>query len=148
MLQPIHIATRGRLAGEYAIATRGLLVCPDIVPHFPVDGVLGTRGLVGAVRELELGATLRSLELEGQMAARPDLVAVLRSLDILGEVSEVDELEELEAREFLVGLVRELGLHGEIRSLDTLGEVSDQGIEGILRALELLGDTSDEPPHC
>jgi hypothetical protein len=150
VLSPLHIATRGRLDGQYGIATRGLVVCPDIVPRFPVDALLRPEFVVGEVRELELDAVLRSMELHGDVVPEPDLVAALRSLDLIGELAgnELPAGSDVALEGLLVGLVRELGLHGAIRSLDLLAGVSERDIEGILGILELIGDVKDEPPHC
>lgn len=71
MLLPIHIATRGRLDGEYGIATRGYIICPDIVPRFPSRGEVRPLDLFGDVRELDFEGILRALELLGEVDDSP-----------------------------------------------------------------------------
>ena len=45
--RPLHIATRGRLGGQYGIATRGYLVLPDIVPRVPASAEMAPADLWG-----------------------------------------------------------------------------------------------------
>lgn len=149
MLFPIHIATRGRCDGEYGIATRGYVICPDIVPRFPSDADVRPEFVIGEVRELGLRAELhRSVELTGLVAEKADFEATIAEvMELFGDV----DSPELQARVralSLSGAIDPRRLAAAIRDHDVLAEVRELGLEGILRLLDLLGATSDEPPHC
>lgn len=88
MLQAIHIATRGRLDGEYGIATRGFIICPDIVVRFPsIAEITLDEALMVTIKELGLEATLRGLDL---VASGKELStgATLRPLGLFGNIKD------------------------------------------------------------
>jgi len=94
LIQPLHIATRGRLDGEYGIATRGYIVLPDIVPAFPSGGYVEDGWVIGIIDDLDLEAVVEEhavfslqaavyedAELDALVAADSDLVAVVEDED-------------------------------------------------------------------
>jgi hypothetical protein len=154
VLFPLHIATRGRLDGEYGIATRGYVICPDIVPRFPQDAVVGTDGFFARVTEQDLSALLRDFpkltfeatavgdglyvcQLDGE---KSELEAAVTALDLEGSVRSVGEMvaavdgEQLDADTFSD---RDIG---DVSEEDDTATVVDLG--------DLVGGVEDEPPHC
>lgn len=146
MLFPLHIATRGRLDGEYGIATRGYVICPDIVPRFPGLAEVRPRVPVGAL-ELE---GLRAEMLSDRAAA----ILVEAKLDIdlelpraSAEVASVALGAELEMIVALAVVDEELvaaDLEADIR----VGDMADDDLRGILAGEALVGDSTDGPPRC
>lgn len=89
-IYPQHIATRGRLDGEYGIATRGYIICPDLVSRFPVFGEVGQAQLFGLVDEHVLEAQLHGAGLTAELRIR--LVFELATVvDAGGETAVVEE---------------------------------------------------------
>ena len=69
--EPVHLFTMGWFGGEYGISTRGLLVCPDIVPRFPA---------IALVTSMDPGA----------LVLGADLPAPIQMRDPHGEITEPD----------------------------------------------------------
>jgi len=63
---PEHLATLGMFDGPIGMATLGFIVGPDIVPHFPTDGLVEAEKLLGFVDEEELYALVEGI---GEVAA-------------------------------------------------------------------------------
>lgn len=154
MLFPMHIATRGRLDGEYGIATRGLIICPDIVPRFPSAAETVEEGWFAVVNEADLTALLRdwpkltfeATALEGGLllctvdGERHELQAAVEALDLRATV------RELEAT---IGDAQEPGLQGTVTSDRDIGDVTEEDERAtVAEADVLVGDAEDEPPHC
>ena len=72
LLRPIHIATRGKLDGEYGIATRGYIILPDIVFRIPSVAMVGEASFV----PVALVSSVSSLEFEAKISTVPDFVLV------------------------------------------------------------------------
>lgn len=89
---PQHIVTRGRFDGQYGIATRGILICPDIVPRFPAKALVADLDLIGRMSELDPGATV------GNFEPATFIALVDGRLQLVAEVGEDEEL---------IGLVNE-----------------------------------------
>ena len=96
-IYPHHIATRGRFDGEYGIATRGYIVCPDLVSRFPVFGEVHQSRLFATVDEFVLEALLRDAGLYSELWDLGDMDAILGLSRVL-TASVSDEGDELSAR--------------------------------------------------
>lgn len=150
---PAHIATRGRLGGQYAIATRGYLVRPDIVPRFPADADLFVEeGDLGAVEPMRLRGELfdhdplfadldfdtnqRGFLSEDQVRT---LLATIESLDPGATVW----LEDVRFGEAVVlDDEAELVLEGDI------GSATEDDEGATLDLDDPVGETEDDPPSC
>ena len=158
LIQPLHIATRGRLDGEYGIATRGFIVLPDIVPRFPnraeVD-VVGWLPLPGAIEELEYTArveeherfTLVALAVDGpQMEARVEELAEPIAV-LFADFDPVAVVEEIQGQ--VLGDVGEPGYTSELGTDQAVGVLDDGDSTGAVEESGLVGVTDeDEPPGC
>jgi hypothetical protein len=159
-LSPLHIATRGRLDGEYGIATRGYIICPDIVARWPSIAELEVSDeesfwavvedadfLHAAMSEHPGRTLLAGLEdvfglqvvLDGD---RLELVAQMGDLDLEAVVEELDS--------DVLGSVMEQELSGELDSDGVVGEVDAEGVSAtVIEENEVVGIVGeDEPPHC
>lgn len=108
LIQPWHIATRGRFDGEYGIATRGLVVLPPIVSKLPVAGQALPDQLLGRIADNDLEAVLRNLGWVGELEMeRFGLAAAWSAATTLtAETIGIDLLEAVvSAQDPLVGLV-------------------------------------------
>ena len=145
----MHIATRGRLDGEYGIATRGYLICPDIVPRYP------DRGLVSPLERLAELKRLRGWSAE--VAEHPGWHAFQRELEWSGSVGQpvvmsASMLEsDLAARAEAMSVGVELeddAMRGRVEADRRTGVMSTGDAEGMLEGGGLLGDVQDDVPHC
>ena len=160
---PLHIATRGRLDGEYGIATRGYIICPDIVPRFPFDA---------EIADLDINQLLGISDpdrLEAFVEDHPDLTLFAKingpsrryALVAKVEDAEAFTLEalvedapfELEAEVSVVeadqlGTVEEVDLGAAVVSGDDIGLVTEEDDKASVDQADLVATVDDEPPRC
>ena len=136
-IHPFHIATRGRFDGEYGIATRGYVVCPDLVSRFPAFGEVDAARLFANVTQEELEAWLADAGLTAELQAIGDQDAILGLSRVL-TASVSDEGFGLTARVDMAldGLVATVTCPDEssaaLAADGMLGDVSQGGGEAIV----------------
>lgn len=157
MLFPVHIATRGRLDGEYGIATRGLLICPDIVPRYPSDSAVSDDDLVASISDADLLRVMVSEHpssvFEGFMVSEHDFSAQLdlHGMDFEAVTVDLDmgaRIEVIEG-EAMVGVSEQSDPSGAVSEDQHVASVSEEDVQGgIDEEDELVAPVEDEPPHC
>ncbi len=153
-LFPLHIATRGLLDGEYGKATRGYIICPDIVPRFPQDADVDSDGSWAVVAQLDLEAILADyprLTFEAALGDALDLVVTVdgERYDASALVTDVGLMAEVLAMEDVVGEAVEPGFTGEISADRDIGDVTEEDEAAVVAEIDgLVGDADDGPPHC
>lgn len=148
MLSPIHIATRGRLDGEYGIATRGYLILPEIVPRFPDLADVDSIDSIGDLSEMRL---------EVEVKPRSDWFAIVRDLgqdaflrDLGMEASVVSD-DDLDGDLEAAGLVSDVVSDDREAELDEaalVGVVGEDEREGMIDEQDVIADIEDSAPHC
>ena len=148
MLSAIHIATRGRLDGEYGLATRGYIICPDIVPRFPDFGEVRPDEHVGLlVPDLLEGEVVDN---QGWFATTSDegLTASLAPAGLVAIVVAVDELDgDLEEPELVLELVLD-DMLGSLEDERLTGVMGADGFEGMIDEDGVSAVVEDDVPHC
>lgn len=142
----MHIATRGRLDGEYGIATRGYVICPDIVARFPELAEISSRAPLGLVLPGSLQAEIVAQHAQA-ILGQPEISANLDLPRLAVELVEHGLGAELAASRFLAVVLSE-DLAAELRAEIGVGEVGEDGLQGMLALEVLVGVVDDEPPHC
>lgn len=156
LIQPLHIATRGLLDGQYGVVTRGYIVLPDIVSRFPSDadvGLVGWLPVPGVVEEILYEARVSDHPVFTLEATVDDHGALLASVvehpESVALVTEVPDLVaavvEIE-RSF--GEVQEPGFLAELAAAGSVGEVVENESSGAVEGGRLVGVVEDEPPGC
>lgn len=149
IIQPWHIATRGRFDGEYGIATRGYVVCPALVARIPTQADVIDARLFGVVTPEELEAVLREFGWVGELDLdRFGLDAAWQVTSRLyGEVTGLDMLEAvIDASDPLVGLVTCLeAVSAGVSADGTVGVVVDGEAGSTLTMTTVTGTLEEKP---
>lgn len=149
IIQPWHIATRGRFGAEYGIATRGYIVCPPLVARMPVSADVIPEKLFGVITEEELEAVLRDCGWVGELdLAKFGLDAAWQATSTLfGEITGENLLEAvIDARDPLVGLVTVLDdAAAQLAASGTVGEVDASDGGATATASSLTGSLEEKP---
>lgn len=157
LIQPLHIATRGRLDGQYGIATRGYIVLPDIVPRYPstaeVDRV-GWLPVPGTVEETGFEAKVEDhgvFTLQATVEEIPGLEARAdgETETLLATIGELDWEATATSSDDVVGEAGETGYDGSVVPEADLGSVDDNDSGASISDDGLIGDIDEEePPGC
>lgn len=156
LIQPLHIATRGRLDGQYGIATRGYIVLPDIVPRYPstaeVDQV-GWLPVPGSVEELGFEAKVEDhgvFTLQATVEEMPGLEARAEAEDaFFAEATGIDWDASVAELEQFLGEASETGYDGSVSHEGDIGAVDDADHDATIDDERLIGDIDEEePPGC
>lgn len=146
---PLHIVTRGRLDGQYGIATRGYLICPDIVPRFPADadlfveldlkGVVEPERLYAQFTDHDSYASLKTIEMEAQLRMIEGMLASAKNWDMVASVELV---------EVTLGSVTSSEVDPELVVVGDIGAVTGEDAESAVEIHDPLGEVDgEEPPH-
>lgn len=149
---PFHVATRGRFDGQYGVATRGLIVCPDIVPRYAQEAIVESSDEPVAVVEPETYyAEIVQMDLLGKVTEEsPTFKATVVEL-VPDLVATVDDATEMEAQVFdneELGVVVDDGSSADVEESGTIGHVVDDDAEANVEDVGFVGSVEDEPPHC
>jgi hypothetical protein len=154
VLYPIHIATRGRLDGEWGIATRGYIICPDIVPRFPEKSETTEDGDWAVLTAQDYSALLRDfpkLTFEATLLGTGDYAVRVDGTihDWDAEVTPLDYSALVMALGEEVGAADEDDLDGSTVTSRDIGAVTEEDETAtVVEVDDVVGDADDVPPHC